>query len=337
MAINRTSLFIMIAVSSAAILTLASCKKSDESGIPSVATEQATLIGQGWAVLNAQVNPDNSTVTISFDYDTTTAYKHNITGYPGTLSGTVRTIITAYPTGLKPGTKYHFRVKAVNSTETKYGVDSTFTTTNPAKSIILFNPGLTYGSVTDADNNVYKTIVIGTQTWMAENLKTTRYNDGEAIQFLPDYGRWIDSSNFGYCWFNNDSVVYGAIYNWGVVNSGKLCPAGWHVPSDGEWETLATTLGGDSVAGGILMESGNGHWITPNRSLTNETGFTALPGGYRNLSADYGDIKYYGYWWTATEYSAVYADCRLIYYGFKNLTSTNSKKMSGFSVRCVQD
>jgi uncharacterized protein (TIGR02145 family) len=337
MRISRVLLLLIIAVSSSTIIIFTACKKSDLSGVPAVSTDQANLIGQGWAALNAQVNPDNSTVTLFFDYGTTSSYGNVIEGYPGTLDGTVRTAIKAYPTGLQPGTKYHFRAKAINSTETIYGIDSTFTTTNPSKSVILFNPGLTYGSVTDADNNVYKTILIGTQTWMAENLKTTKYNDGVSIRFLPGLSMWADSSISGYCWFNNDSVVYGAIYNWGAVNSGKLCPTGWHIPSDDEWEALATVVGGDSIAGGILMEAGNGHWLTPNSSLTNETGFTALPGGYRNLSAAYGNIKNYGYWWSATESSAEYADCRLIYYNFKSMTFTNSSKKSGLSVRCIQD
>jgi uncharacterized protein (TIGR02145 family) len=334
---NNFSLVIYLVLSFMTI-GLISCKEtSDPATTPELTTLQASLVGQKWAGLNAAIKAYNQTLTVTFEYGTSSTYGLNISGTPPTLSGNTTTAISALLTDLTPATKYHFRIKATSATETFYGVDSAFTTTNPTMSTIAFNPDLTYGSVNDIDNNIYKTITIGTQTWMAENLKTTKYNDGTPIAFLPAESFWNVEDTAGYCWYNNDSIVYGGIYNWQAVNSNKLCPVGWHVPSDDEWTVLTTYLGGAETGGSKLMEAGVGHWATPNTSLTNETGFTALPGGYRNYYGDFGNIKLYGYWWASTESSASYAYCRLIYYSFNNIGRTNTNKKSGLSVRCLLD
>ncbi|MBI5010148.1 MAG: fibrobacter succinogenes major paralogous domain-containing protein, partial [Bacteroidia bacterium] len=137
--------------------------------------------------------------------------------------------------------------------------------------------------VSDIDGNVYQTVTIGTQVWMKENLKTTKLNDGIALPNVIDNAAWAALTTTGYCWYNNDATTYkstyGALYNWYAVNTGKLCPIGWHVPSDDEWTLLTTFRGGYSVAGGKLKETGTLHWTSPNTGATNETGFTALPGG----------------------------------------------------------
>ena len=113
-------------------------------------------------------------------------------------------------------------------------------------------------TVTDVDGNTYKTVIIGTQVWMAENLKTTKYNDGIQIPLVTDPITWINLKSAAYCWYNNDLAtnknIYGAIYNWLVVNTGKLCPIGWHVPSDTEWTTLTTFLGGELINGSIQVK-----------------------------------------------------------------------------------
>ena len=141
---------------------------------------------------------------------------------------------------------------------------------------------LIYGTVTDIDGNVYKTIVIGTQTWMAENLKVTNYNDSNSIPLVMDNSEWVALRKDAFCWYNNSEdtykKVYGALYNAYTVSEGKLCPAGWHVPSVTEWETLCTYLGGDTVAGGKLKSTIV--WNSPNTGADNSSGFTALPGGY---------------------------------------------------------
>jgi len=199
----------------------------------------------------------------------------------------------------------------------------------------------------DYDGNYYNTIKIGNQIWMAENLKTTKYNDGTAIPNVTDNTAWAALTTPAYCWYNNNEAAYkatyGALYNWYTVdvtsNGGKnVCPTGWHVPTDAEWTTLTTYLGGVDVAGGKLKETGTTHWTTPNTGATNETGFTALPGGYRHLDGTFNNIGDLGYWWSATEYSATLAWNRSLTYNYSNvIRSYLNYKKYGYSVRCVRD
>jgi uncharacterized protein (TIGR02145 family) len=173
------------------------------------------------------------------------------------------------------------------------------------------------GTVTDIDGNVYHTVTIGTQTWMVENLKTTHYRDGEAIPYVTDSAIWNGLSTPAYCFYNNDAVAnkatYGALYNWYTASSPKLCPVGWHVPTDAEWTTLMTYLGGQIVAGGKLKEQGTAHWNSPNTGADNSTGFTAVPGGCRTMGLiQFYEIGTFGYWWSSTETSAKFAWYRYI-------------------------
>jgi uncharacterized protein (TIGR02145 family) len=193
----------------------------------------------------------------------------------------------------------------------------------------------------DIDGNPYTTVKIGNQVWMVENLKTTRLNDGTLIPSVTDSNEWSLLTAAGYCWWNNDTAksTYGALYNWYTVNTGKLCPTGWHVPTNTEWVKLSDYLGGPFIAGGKLKETLTTHWASPNTGATNESGFTALPGGYRygtggfesNLGCDV-------YWWSATEANmfqghALSLSCTsssVIFYSY-------IAKSYGYSVRCVKD
>jgi len=199
----------------------------------------------------------------------------------------------------------------------------------------------TPGEITDKDGNVYTSVIIGTQEWMAENLKTTKYNDGTDIPLVTDDHEWIELTTGAYCWYNNDAATYktpyGALYNWYAVNTGKLCPTGWHIPTDEEWTELTDYLGGTSVAGGKLKESGTTHWNSPNTGATNETGFTALPSGYRNYGGTYDDIVNYGYWWSSQEFSTTEAYYRDMSYNDISIYRGNDYKLYGFSVRCLRD
>jgi uncharacterized protein (TIGR02145 family) len=196
------------------------------------------------------------------------------------------------------------------------------------------------GTVTDSDGNVYHTVTIGTQTWMVENLKTTKYNDGNDIHYGTS-GEWADLTTAAFCWYNDSMSVYkepyGALYNWYAVNTGMLCPAGWHVPSEAEWNTLVTYLGGEDVAGGKLKETGTTHWFDPNEGATNETGFTALPGGSRYDYATYNFINYFGYWWCTDPYDAEYAWFRQIINNYSGVYSNSAYKHCGLSVRCIKN
>jgi uncharacterized protein (TIGR02145 family) len=188
-------------------------------------------------------------------------------------------------------------------------------------------------TVTDADGNVYNTVTIGTQIWMAENLRTTKLSDGTDIPLVADYTEWRDLATPGYCWYDNIPVAagnpYGALYNGYAAHSGKLCPAGWYVPTGIEWSTLTDYLGGGLAANGKLKETGTNHWLSPNTGATNESGFTGLPGGYRYfLNHDengFENLGSFGFW-----YDDFYLyDTIPIQWAF--IPSENS----GFSVRCL--
>ncbi|HRZ48558.1 MAG TPA: FISUMP domain-containing protein [Bacteroidales bacterium] len=196
-------------------------------------------------------------------------------------------------------------------------------------------------SCTDTDGNHYPVVSIGTQTWMAENLKTSRYNNGTAIPVVTDSTAWVSLSTGACCWYNNDSATYaatyGSLYNWHAVNNGNLCPTGWHVPTDAEWTVLTDFLGGESVAGGPLKETDTLHWNSPNTGATNSSGFTALPGGYRNYgNGHFNHVGYHGYWWSSSAYLSTYAWFRRLYYIGSNVTRDFYSKTYGFSVRCIK-
>lgn len=199
-----------------------------------------------------------------------------------------------------------------------------------------------HGTVTDIDGNVYKTILIGDQTWMAENLKVTRFNDGSAIPLILDSNEWNNLTTPGFCWYDNDSVVnkeeYGGLYNWYAVNTGKLAPIGWHVPSDQEWWTLFFFLGNVPVLGAKMKETGTEHWMSPNVGATNSSGFTALPGGCRIINRQFDYLGQYGYWWASTEMTLSQGWS----WGLVNDSEASSWigayfKTGGFSIRCIQD
>ncbi|MFN5215052.1 MAG: fibrobacter succinogenes major paralogous domain-containing protein, partial [Bacteroidota bacterium] len=202
----------------------------------------------------------------------------------------------------------------------------------------VHNPAKTYGTMTDQQGNVYKTIVIGTQEWMAENLKTTIYRNGDAIANVTDIN-WLNLTTGAWCFYVNNSQYdcpYGKLYNWyAVVDSRNLCPTGWHVPTDAEWTTLTSFLGGETVAGG-KMKSTTG-WNAPNTAATNESGFSGLPGGRRYNTNGYFLVGYNGLWWSSSESSTTSAWLRDLYYASGTAYRYGSNKQDGFSVRCLRD
>jgi uncharacterized protein (TIGR02145 family) len=196
----------------------------------------------------------------------------------------------------------------------------------------------------DADGNIYSTVRIGSQVWMGENLKTTKYNDGTNIPLVTDSAVWFNLTTPAYCWYENDEATYGntygALYNWYAVETGKLCPTGWHVPKDGGWSILSDYLGGESVAGGKMKEIGLTHWQSPNAGADNSSGFTALPSGARVYLNpwQFNAIGYAGGWWSSTEYSSSQAYASYINTDYDNLFLNDYVfKIQGLSVRCVKD
>jgi uncharacterized protein (TIGR02145 family) len=255
---------------------------------------------------------------------------------------------------LTPGTTYYIKAYAITAFSKIYGKEESFTT-KPATAQTTFNQNLTYQSVTDIDGNSYKTIRIGTQDWLAENLKTTRFNDGTSIPLVTNGIQWDHLETPGYCWYNNDETVfkniYGGYYNWYSVVTGKLCPSGWHVPDENDWKTFKLFLGmtpeqvvvgyfPDTNAGNKIKETGTVNWVEESVTASNESGFTALPGGARSTyPADFGGEGLGGGWWSAwkpenptwTLSHWVSSDAGWIF------KSDMLSRNYGLNVRCVKD
>jgi uncharacterized protein (TIGR02145 family) len=247
---------------------------------------------------------------------------------------------------------YYVRAYATNSAGTAYGDQVSFTTkgTNP----IIFNPDLTYGSVTDIDGNCYKTIQIADRIWMAENLRTSRYNDGVSIPNVTDDNEWhnLVVENFpfyeisgAYCWYNNDSAAYengyGKLYNFGAVQTGKLCPIGWHVPGLYEIKIVDTYPDCENYLGWNLIETGSTHWGSSNVECPkNGTGFTALPGGSRRNYGTFSSIGRSGWFWSSHTNHTLFATFNRIpheEYFFMLGDLCRTTKGDGLSVRCLKD
>ena len=305
--------------------------KSFQKKAPSVSTTAATGVTMKSAILCGKVNANFKNTSVSFEFGTSANYGNIVSAVPGMISGSKDINESANISGLVSGKEYHFRIKGVNSLGTAYGEDMMFRTTNSSD------------SVTDIDGNVYKTVPIGGQEWMTENLKVTRFNDGSAIPMVTDNSDWSILTTAGYCIYNNDpntyQKTYGALYNWYAVKTNSLCPAGWHVPTIQEWLTLENYLGGSQI-GGSLKETGSIHWNTESDPVaTNNTGFTALPGGERASDGVFGFIGIDGKFWTSSAYTAndegSARSMNLITFD-NQLNQFNIPMTYGLSVRCLK-
>ncbi|MFC2129573.1 FISUMP domain-containing protein [Bacteroidota bacterium] len=209
------------------------------------------------------------------------------------------------------------------------------------------------GSVTDKDGNTYKTVIIGQQEWMAENLKVTHFPDGNEIPFIESNSEWdaLQSNDKAYSFYDNSSSngdTYGALYTWAAAMNGSMssdlnpsgvqgaCPEGWHIPSEAEWIQLINYLGWED-AGGKLKETGTTHWDSPNEGASNESGFTGVPGGVHNILGFYDSMGMKGSWWSSTESNVVPAWRRSMYHVSNRVGSGEIHKATGLSVRCLRD
>ncbi len=305
---------------------------------PSAITNTAGNIENTSATLYGTVNANNCSTIVTFEYGLNTSYGSTVTAAQSPLTGSSSTSISADILGLLSGKTYHYSVKAVNSGGTVYGADATLNTT-----------------VKDKDGNTYNTVTIGSQTWMKENLKTTKLRDGTSLPNVTDINTWINLTTPAYCWYNNDpgsyKSVYGALYNWYSVNTALLCPSGWHVPTDAEWHSLIIYLDPDAIlgttestiAGGKLKEAGLAHWYEPNGGATNSTDFTALPGGGLVRSGiipiySFSGLTLNGFWWVSGEYNATQGYDRLINCMEASIYRHYGRpKVDGLSVRCIRD
>lgn len=205
---------------------------------------------------------------------------------------------------------------------------------------LFFSFVTTAQTVTDIDGNIYQTVSLGTQTWMKENLKVTRFNDGSPIPRVTDGMAWEQLVAPAYCWYRNDTAngeIYGALYNWYAIGSGKLAPEGWRCPTAEDWNTLANFLGGDSIAGGRMKEAGFSHWLDPNTGATNSSGFTALPGGVRDEFGTFDYLGYIGGWWCSTESDTSAAAYFAMFNNYAFLLKLGQNKVLGGSVRLMKD
>jgi uncharacterized protein (TIGR02145 family) len=186
----------------------------------------------------------------------------------------------------------------------------------------------------------YRTVRIGDQTWMAENLRATKFNDGTTIDLVEKSSAWENLSTPAYCWYDNNEKygrTFGALYNWYTVNTGKLCPVGWRVPTDEEWERLIIFLGGKGRAGGQLKETGTDLWRNPNAGATNKSGFSALPGGVRYGNGRFFGIGACGGWWSASEYDSSQALHLDVWFNHIEVGRSEILKGQGVYIRCVKD
>jgi uncharacterized protein (TIGR02145 family) len=266
-AMKKPGILIMVLFT---ILFIWACKKEGKK--PTLTTNEISDIAQKTATCGGNISSDGGS-TVNIQGVCWNTAENPTTEDHTTISGMVTALYTCFLTGLVPNTTYFVRAYATNENGTGYGNNMSFKTLQ---------------ALTDKDGNFYDTLTIGTQSWMTENLKTSRYNDSTLIPHVTENTEWIDLITPGFCWYENNfnnKAIYGNLYNWYTVATTKLCPSGWHVPSDAEWLTLIDYLGGESVAGGKLKEIGNSHWISPNTGATNESGFTSLPSGNR-IGAD---------------------------------------------------
>ena len=264
---------------------------------PTLTTNTITNISSTSATSGGVISSDGGALIIAkgicWSTSSNPTVANNITN-----EGTGVTSFTCKMTGLQEGTKYYVRAYATNAKGTSYGNEVSFTTSS--------NSSVT---ITDIDGNSYKKVTIGTQTWMAENLRTSKYSDGTVIPNITVNTIWSNLTTGAWSYYNNDAAnnaKYGKLYNWFAVsnttNGNKnVCPYGWHMPTNAEWRVLTDYLGGESVAGGKMKEVGTTNWYSPNTDATNTSLFTGLPGGYRGINGVYTSITWDGYWWGSTE------------------------------------
>jgi uncharacterized protein (TIGR02145 family) len=205
----------------------------------------------------------------------------------------------------------------------------------------VHNPAKTYGSMTDQQGNVYKTILIGNQEWMSENLKTSIYRNGDPIENVNDSTLWAETITGAWAYFNNDiqyECPYGKLYNWYVVADPRhVCPTGWHEPNDEEWNILTDYLGGVAIAGGKMKTTGLQYWNNPNQDASNESGFSGLPGNSRSYDGTFNGLGLRGTWWSASQLDSLHAWYRDLHYNYNEATPYGGRKQFGFSVRCIKD
>jgi uncharacterized protein (TIGR02145 family) len=297
------------------LLLLFGCKKDAIMDISSITDATVTNITTTAATANAKIGFDGGAPVSARGVCWSTNQNPTITDNK-TSDGAGLGSFPSSITGLTPVTTYYLRAYAINSIGTSYSDMLTFTTLNLPV------------TVKDIDGNVYHSVTIGTQTWMVENLKTTKFRNGDPIPNITDAAIWATLSTGARCSYGNDennAVTYGRLYNWYAANDSRnIAPNGWHVPTADEWGSLVGFEGGTSFAGYKLMQD-------------NQTGFTVLLGGSREIDGSYGFISSYGNWWCSNQFSASKAfNWQMCHYN-TTINETWGYKSLGYSIRCIKD
>jgi uncharacterized protein (TIGR02145 family) len=304
---------------------------------PIITTTDVTSITPVTALSGGNITSDGGCPVTARGLCYGTSLNPTIAG-PKTIEGQGTGTFTSTMIGLSPGTQYHVRAFATINNSTTYGNDMTFTTN--ADPNVNWQPGNNW--IDPQTGYGYKTVQIGSQVWMAEDLRTTKYANGDLIG-TTDFDvsvQYESTPNYQWAYPGDESYFasYGRYYTWyAATDNRNVCPTSWHISTAGEWITLIAYLGGESVAGGKLKEQGTAHWYSPNTGATNDVGFTALPRGFRNLNGDIFRIGYQGAWWTSPETSSTTALVRGMEYSVASIGGTESSKAFGCSVRCVKN
>ncbi len=323
----RTCLILQI------FLFATSCNKSEPTALPTVSTIAITNITQTTATGGGDVTSNGGLVVTVRGICYSTSHNPDISGTKTLESAGIGTF-TSNLNGLTPNTVYYVRAYATNSLGTSYGNEVSLKT--------LPGGGST---ITDVDGNIYHPIIIGNQDWLKENLKTTHYMKGDPILNVVESNEWTGMDKGAYCVYDKNDAnkeVYGLLYNWFAANDTRnICPDGWHVPSDVEWQTLIDYFGSDAVAGGKLKMTGTldestGLWRSPNQDASNESGFSALPAGTRTLTGTFELLSSDGFFWSTSDLSKK-AWSRNLNYKYGSVARDSTEKTGGLSVRCIKD
>ena len=297
------------------------------STVPTISTFNINTYISSTAICGGNISADGNATVTNRGVCWSTNSNPTIALSTKTVDGTGIGSFTSSITGLTDNITYYVRSYATNAIGTAYGNEVVYTVI----------PG-----------------TIGTQVWTTQNLNVSSYRDGTPIPRVDDATTWASLTTGAYCYYNNDSAtyaaVYGKLYNWyavaGIYDASSfsdpslrknLAPAGYHIPTDAEWTTLTNYLGGTSFAGGKMKETGTSHWLSPNTGATNSYGFAGLPGGLRYYEGSFGYVGYGGYWWSSTEDNTTNGLYRLLYYSLSDFLRDSGPKTIGFSVRCLRD
>lgn len=306
------------------------CEKGmDNIKLPSLTTVEITDFLQSNAVSGGIITSDGGNLIINRGVCWSTVQNPTIVDSK-TIDGSGDGSFSSEMTGLIPNTKYYVRAYATNSIGTEYGNEISFTTLKPFP-----EPGST---VKDFDNNTYHPIVIGRQVWLIENLRTAHYNNGQPI--IQVAGNYDD----GGCWDFNDnpetSNIYGKLYNYfAITDSRGICPIGYRIPTEEDWIILTEYLGGNFIAGGKLKHASLDYWKSPNDGATNESGFSALGAGFREMDGTFQAFGYTCYFWSSTA-PPTSSQASALGLGYAEKTcgiNSAGYKRAGFSVRCIME